>query len=440
MDKNVYSLSQLTRSVQNVIDQYCSKKVWVKAEIVKLNYYAKTGHCYPSLVEKRNGRVVAELQGTIWNNQFRTINTRFKEVLGEPIHDNMAVVFLGHITYHPVHGLAVNILDIDPEFTLGQLAKEKAQTIDLLQKEGVFEKNKALVLPRLPKTIAVISVESSKGYQDFLEILNNNNHGYIFHHLLFPAILQGERATTTISSQLDRIQDYSRFFDAVAIIRGGGGEVGLSCFDNYELARKICTFPLPVLTGIGHSTNLTVAEMVSHQTFITPTKTAEFLIQNFTTFYEGLQQITYKMEKELEWVFSNEKRDLRETARLYHSLVHRVLEKNRSGLQNLSQRFFAESQEVIRDQKRELRSMEQKVISASHNQMNNTQQSLQFIEEKLHLLSPKNILRRGYSISRQKGKVVRDIKEIDPTEILETELFEGKVYSQITRTQGEEKP
>src|SRR5690606_23875358 len=151
----------------------------------------------------------------------------------------------GSITFHPVHGLALNIIDIDPEYTLGELAREKAETIERLKAETLFDANKKLPLPVLPKTIAVISVDTSKGYQDFLNIIENNPFGYRFHLLLFSAVLQGERAIGSILFQLEQIKKFHNVFDAVAIIRGGGGEIGLSSFDNYRLAREIATFPIP---------------------------------------------------------------------------------------------------------------------------------------------------------------------------------------------------
>ncbi|HSJ12196.1 MAG TPA: exodeoxyribonuclease VII large subunit, partial [Gillisia sp.] len=261
--KQIFPLSKLSEAIENVINTYCSKIVWVKAEIVRLNYYSHTGHCFPELVEKKDGKIIAEIRGNIWKVNFERINKKFRLVLNEDLGDDMTVVIQATVTYHPVYGLALNILDIDPEFTLGELARQKMETIKKLQEENIFFANKHTSLALLPKTIALISVSSSKGYLDFMNVIQNNPQGYKFHIFLFPAVLQGEKAVTTIISQMDRIRELKGVFDAVAIIRGGGGEVGLSCYDNYELAKTIATFPLPVLTGIGHSTNETVSELVS---------------------------------------------------------------------------------------------------------------------------------------------------------------------------------
>lgn len=439
VEKTIYSLSQLTRSVQNVIQQYSSKVVWIKAEIVKLNYYSKSGHCYPSLVEKRNGKVIAELRGNIWNSTFEIINQKFRTVLKEELSDDMSVVIQGSMTFHPVHGLALNILDIDPEYSLGELAKAKAETIEKLQSEHIFEANKAKHLSLLPKTLAVISVETSKGYQDFLNVLNTNPGNYKIHHLLFPAILQGERAVSTISEQLDIIRQHSDVFDAVAIIRGGGGEIGLSCFDDHSLSRKIATFPIPVLTGIGHSTNETVCELVSFKSFITPTKIGEFILQKFSDLAAFTERAEDVFQKEIFWCFRSQKSSLKESARLFHSLTLRSMEKESAGLTRLAQKLLSESKDIFRNEENELKQFSRIFKDQSHHKFTEQLQKITFFEEKLQLLSPENILKRGYSITRQNGKVIKNPKKIEPNVPLETTVYQGTFSSIVSTTKNKEK-
>lgn len=438
-EKTVYSLSQLTRSIQNVINKHCSKVVWIKAEIVKLNYYSKSGHCYPALVEKKNGKVIAELRGNIWSGTFENINQKFRNVLKEDLKDDMTVVIQGAVTYHPVHGLALNIIDIDPEFTLGELAREKAETVEKLKTEGIYNANKTKTLPLLPKTIAVISVDTSKGYQDFLSVIRSNPWGYQFHHLLFPAILQGDRAVITISQQLEKISRHSHVFDAVAIIRGGGGEIGLSCFDDHSLAKKIATFPIPVLTGIGHSTNETVSEMVSYQSFITPTKIAEFLLQKFHDFSVPVKQASEKIEKEVNWMFRHQKTSLQETARLFNSLTFRSIDRSKSNLELLARSLLTGSREIFRSKKEEHWQIEKNLITSAKDPFKEALQKLHFSEEKLRLLSPENVLKRGYSISRQNGKAIRETEEVNINEILETQIYGGKIFSRVKNTEKNSK-
>ncbi|NJY62886.1 exodeoxyribonuclease VII large subunit [Salinimicrobium sp. CDJ15-81-2] len=409
--KKIFPLSKLTEAIENVINTHCSKVVWVKAEIVKLNYYQHTGHCYPDLVEKKDGRIVAELRGNIWRSNFDMINAKFRSVLNEELRDDMTVVVQATITYHSVYGLALNILDIDPEYTLGELAKQRAEAIKKLTTEGLFDANKQRSLPRLPKTIAVISVSSSKGYQDFVNVIENNPWKYQFHCKLFPAILQGERAVTTIKAQLKRIREHKKLFDAVAIIRGGGGEIGLSCYDNYDLSREIAAFPLPVLTGIGHSTNETVSELVSYKSFITPTKIAEFLLQEFHNFSMPLKENTEKIISAANLLFERQETQLSRVSSSFGFLAERILQRDRNKLKNFGQILFAGSKVLLKQETFELKN----------------------IENTIALLSPKNILKRGYSITRKDGKIVQDAGQLVEGDLIETEFYSGKASGKIEK-------
>lgn len=435
IEKKVYSLSNLTQSIQKVINQYCNKTVWIKAEIVKLNYYPKSGHCYPTLVEKKGGRVIAELRGNIWAAQFEMINKKFHTVLREELRDNMTVVIQGSVTYHPLHGLALNITDIDPEYTLGELAREKAETIARLKETGIYAKNKQTRLDTLPKTIAIISVETSKGYGDFMDVIKKNPWGYQFHFLLFPAILQGERAVATINEQLERIKVHAGVFDAVAIIRGGGGEIGLSCFDSFLLAEKIATFPIPVLTGIGHATNETVSELVSYESFITPTKIAEFLLQKFHDYATPLKEGEEKLAAGFKRIIQDHKTNLKDTARLFSSLTGRSLDNASANLNRLVYQLEQLSLHNLREQRNILIRMQQSLLAGAVKPVEEEQKRLTFTGEKIEMLSPQNILKRGYSITRHNGKIIEDTDGLQPGSMLETQLNSGRIYSRIEQLQ-----
>ena len=407
--KRIFPLSKLTEAIENVISRYCNKVVWVKAEIVKLNYYRHSGHCYPDLVEKKEGKIIAEIRGNIWKSQYDMINSKFRAILNEDLRDDMTVVIQATVTYSSVYGLALNILDIDPEYTLGELAKQKAETIKQLKEEKIFDANKQTTLPRLPKTIAIVSVSSSKGYQDFLNVIENNPWGYEYHHLLFPAILQGERAVGTIVAQLEKIRAHAETFDAVAIIRGGGGEIGLSCYDSYVLAKAIAGFPIPVLTGIGHSTNETVSELVSFRSFITPTKIAEFLIQEFHNFSFPLQENLQKLSTRTSLLFERQNRQILETSRLFGSLTQRVLDRSNNRLTQLQNALITGSRALLQHERTELKHK----------------------TNSIELLSPKNIMKRGFSVTRMNGKVITNADEVRPGQLIETQLYTGGLASRI---------
>ncbi len=231
-DRRVYSLFEVAEHIREALRKAYPDFYWIKAEIAKLNFYPKSGHCYVDLVEKQDRVTKAEMRATIWASSYQMISAKFRQQTRENLHDGMTILFLASVNFHEVYGLSLNIIDIEPSFTIGEMAREKRTAIETLKKEGIFDHNRKLILPLLPKRIAVISVETSKGYHDFITTIQSNPYGYIFLCQLFPSILQGEKAIMTIQDQLRNIAGRTRYYDVVAIIRGGGGEVGLSAYDS----------------------------------------------------------------------------------------------------------------------------------------------------------------------------------------------------------------
>lgn len=204
--KKVFSLIEVTQSIQKTLSERYTSSFWVKAEMSKLNCYSHSGHCYPDLIEKYEGKIIAQVKSHLWKEDFNAINEKFLKVIHEPLKDGIKILFLARISFDPVYGLALRIIDIDPDFTLGDLEKEKQETIRKLKEQGVFNKNKGLMVPLLLQRIAIISVETSKGYADFLNVLDTNPWRYKFFHFLFPSLLQGEKAVESITYQLGRIK------------------------------------------------------------------------------------------------------------------------------------------------------------------------------------------------------------------------------------------
>src|SRR5690606_3485466 len=222
-DKQVFSLYEVSRSVKKTLENRYQKSYWIKAEMNKLNYYSHSGHCYPELVEKKDGKVIAQTKSTLWSKDYQRINKSFLKLLQEPLKEGIKILFCAKIAFDHVYGFTLHISDIDPNFTLGDLEREKKETIAKLRKEAAFDTNKQLKFPLLPQRIAVISVETSKGYADFRKVLEMNNWNYKFFYHLFPSLLQGDRAADSMIRQLRKIAEVSDDFDVVAIIRGGGG-------------------------------------------------------------------------------------------------------------------------------------------------------------------------------------------------------------------------
>ena len=430
-DRKIFSLKEVAASIEKTLAERYQSAFWIKAEINKLNYYPRSGHAYPDLVEKKNGQVVAEIRANIWKSEFNRVNGLFLSMLHEPLKDGITVLCLVKINFHAVHGLSLNILDIDVSFSIGELEKEKQETIAKLKQENLFDANKKLPFPLLPKRIAIISVETSKGYADFLNILNNNPWGYGFYHMLFPALLQGENAVFSITNQLNRIKTVAQHFDVVAIIRGGGGEVGLSCFNNFKLAKALATFPIPVLSGIGHSTNETVTEMVAHKNAITPTDLADFLINKFHQVAEPLERqqekliaFTHSMLKEQKQsLFFNLKLFKSASAKNISGFNHQISHLNNKVIQQCRFLVSANSNELVLTQRQLINQVKLKFAGEEKELIN--------MERNISMIHPQNVMKRGYSITLKEGKALTSKKGLKPGQQLKTLLSDGELISTI---------
>jgi len=454
-NRQVFTLTEVANSIRKTIaDRYLSG-YWIKAEINKLNRYAKSGHCFPELVYKKDGVIECEMRATIWRTDFEKINAIFKKQVNESLKDGIQVLLFANITYEPKYGLSLVIRDIDPSFSLGELEREKRETIDKLQKENLFGKNKLVDLALLPKRIAVISVETSKGYQDFIKVIDQNIFGYRFFHFLFPAVLQGDASIKTIKSQLNRIKKVKKHFDAVAIIRGGGADVGLSSFNDYSLSKAICNFPLPVFTGIGHSTNLTVSEMVAYQSAITPTELADFFIQKFHDFAVPVQRAQEILPGKVNQFIEMEKRQFNHTVKMFQSLTTNQLSEIKFELSSLSKNLLHETKMRMNNERenlaqfrhsllrsgRELFKEETALLDRLKNQMGKDisrvfkqqHDQLKSTEKIVELVDPMNVVKRGYTLTTVNGKLVRSISEIKEGQTLETQTSDGVIHSTVTK-------
>lgn len=427
----IFALSDVLRSVQKTIATRYTSAFWVKAEMNKLNYYKHSGHCYPDLVEKTDGKITAEIRALLWNADYVRINNKFQRLLKEPLRDGIKILFNARLQFDPKYGLSLHILDIDPAFTLGDLEKEKKETITRLISENLFAKNRQLSLPLLPYRIAVISVETSKGYADFLSVLNNNEKGYRFHHMLFPSLLQGDRAALSIMNQLKRIRKALQYFDVVAIIRGGGGEVGLTCYNDYELSRMICKFPIPVITGIGHATNETVAEMVAHVNAITPTKLAEMLLQKYESYARPLAEAESRIISFAQNILKENKTSLAATERLFKSVKSRALYSHKNALQQFSRSIRQNAFYLFAQSLRQVTTSARDLTLHTGYLIRNGKIQVDGLEKNIRILHPDNILKRGFSITRINGKSITDVQKIKQGDQIETLLAGGNLESTI---------
>ena len=444
-----------------MFDEHFDRTYWVKAEMVKLNHYPKSGHCYPDLVEKEGEKVRAEMRGTLWKDRYGRIAREFQKVTGQPLDGGIELLFRAEVRFHEVYGLSLNILEVDPSYSLGEMERIKRETIEKLRKTGESDRNKKRPFPQVPKRLAIISVETSKGYQDLLKVLDGNDFGYVFEHELFPAILQGERAIRTIREQLEQIRQRAEDFDVAMIIRGGGGDVGLSCYDDHGMARDVALFPLPVISGIGHSTNETVVEMVAHRNAITPTQAGNELIQAYHNVSVPRQELEARLEQAVKDRFSEEEQRLKDQVHLFRSHTRYLIREHHHRLQDLLKGAVRAVPERMRRERENLGQLSNELKGASMKRVNREGEGLSLLSERLathgkhrfkgekeriqhlerqvQLLDPKRVLERGYSITFKDGKAVKDSEDLKEGEEVETEVAKGRFKSRIERNKKDER-
>jgi exodeoxyribonuclease VII large subunit len=433
-NKSVFTLQDVTRSIQKTISERYKTPVWIKAELNKLNYYKQSGHCFPELVEKQDGRVVAQMKATIWKDDFIIINREFQRVLHEPLKDGIKILFLANISFDPTHGLALRMMDIDPSFTLGDLEREKQETIQRLKNENLYDKNKRLPLALLPQRIAVISVETSKGYADFMKIISSDTRGYRFFQFLFPSLLQGEKAVASMTAQLNRIRKVKDHFDLVVIVRGGGDDIGLSCYNDYRLAKAIAEFPLPVLTGIGHSTNETVCEMIAYSNAITPTKLAEWLLQKFNDFSEPVEYARKMIIDKSLRLIEEQKTRFKSEIKLFRSITFNMLQRKRSEMGVQTRSLIQQSVFRFKTEKAGLNQFRNRIPAATGILFKGRNMELDNLGKHIKNMSPENVLKRGYSITLLNGRAIKSFEDVQPGDAINTTVFEGNILSTVQST------
>jgi exodeoxyribonuclease VII large subunit len=392
------------------------------------------------------------MRSTLWSADYQRINRHFLQVVKQPLGDGILLLMEVSIQFEANYGLSLMIHDIDPSFTLGDLEREKQETIQKLQQHGVFTQNKKLEIPLLPKRIAVISVSTSKGFADFEKIIQARMKGFTLQYHLFPSLLQGPQAVEQIKQQLNTISNLKKHFDVVAIIRGGGGEVGLASFNDYSLAYSIATFPMPVITGIGHATNQTVSEMVAHTNAITPSELADLLLNRFEVFRDSLNDYTFRLRQVLrktrdenkhlkyfvERLSTQSVKFLQGTKQQFQELWQAINRQtmNRCKLENkalndINALIYFQSRKRISKEHEQLFGLQRNLTADVAGFFLNNKTQLDFNAKTVSLLDPVNVLRRGYSITYSEGKLVTSIKKVKPGASIKTILQDGELISTI---------
>ncbi len=380
-----YTLSELCQAIEQVLQFELGDTYWVRAEIASLT---ERGHCYMELVEKaKNNTVAAKVRATCWQQVYHLLSAYFATETGQTLSVGMQVLLQVEVSFHAVYGLSLNVVGIDPTFTLGDLARQRQLTIQRLQEDGVMDLQRALTIPSLPRRIAVISAADAAGYGDFCHQLLSNSSGFLFRTQLFPAVMQGDQSPASIIAALEQIAYQVEQYDVVVIVRGGGATTDLRNFDDYSLAFHCANFPLPIIAGIGHTRDVSVVDMVVHTSVKTPTAAAEWLIS--------------------------------------------AMQEQADRLAELQLRLQRIAQHAIRKQQHQLDTLWQSLRFATQRRLHRQRAQLELWAKTIALHSPERIYRMGYTLTTVNGKIVRSIHDVQVGEQLLTHTADGVIQSEV---------
>lgn len=451
------SLTELQLIIRDSLYMSLPDFYWVTAEISELKEN-NSGHCYLELIEKNpdEKNVRARVRAIIWSNRFRFLKAFFEDSTKETLREGLKVLVKIKVEYHEIYGLSLIISDIDPAFTIGDMAMKRQLIIKKLEQEGVFTMNKDLEFPAVPQRIAIISSKTAAGYTDFVNHLNGNSFGYVFYTALIESTLQGSETEQGVINALDKIATISHLFDVVVIIRGGGSQSDLSWFDNYNIAYHVTQFPLPVITGIGHEKDVSVTDMVANRSLKTPTAVADFLIDSVAGAEEYINEMSSGIIENSRVIIEKNKNrietsfiKLPSTIRILLSdvkekLSSSLMEFNISGREmifraaiipaNQKSKLFSIAKSLCSEKKSILDRGKQSLLSATSSFRMENIVKVQVLENKLQLLDPDNILQRGYSITTINGNILKNSREIKAGDMINTQLYKGRISSRIIET------
>ena len=426
------SLTQLNRLVKTALDEALPGTYWVRAERSEVRVNATSGHCYLEFVEKdeTTGQLVAKSRGTIWARNFAVLRTYFEQETKQTFISGLKVLVNVSVGYHELYGLSLTVHDIDPSYTLGDMARKRMEVIRRLQEEGVFDLNKELTLAILPQRIAVISSPTAAGYEDFVNQLTHNDYGFPFYVKLFPALMQGEKTEESVIAALDRIYAHRELFDVVVLIRGGGSAADLSSFDSYTLAANCAQFPLPIITGIGHERDDSVVDNVAHTRMKTPTAVATFLIGRMAEQLALLDELRRTVCEATRNQLTVKKTTWQILATRFPVFVTGHLERHRADLHTLTARLSSVPQ-LLEKHTEQLELVPVHIRKAADAMLTRHTHELALSEQHIKLASPDHILKRGYTLTLKDGKIVKHAADLSAGDEISVRFTDGERKGKI---------
>ena len=444
--RKTLTLFELNALVRQTLELGMPDDYWVEAELSEI--HEVRGHCYMELIQKddHNNTPVAKASAKCWASTWRLARPHFERVTGQQLHAGMKVLLKVSAQFHENYGFSWIVTDIDPTYTMGDMARKRQEIIRQLKEEGVFDLQKELQLPMFCQRIAVISSANAAGYGDFVNQLENNDYGFRFHTQLFPAVMQGEGVEQSVIAALNKIfarlkkEDSSLFtlhsslnFDCVVIIRGGGATSDLSGFDTLALAENVANFPLPVITGIGHERDESVLDMVSHTRVKTPTAAAAFLISNLKSVLDEIEDCEQRIHAKVKQRMDMEKIRLLNYAQKIPMLFSVVRTRQEALLGQLLVKMRSSIGYRLQNERHRLIVLQNNMQPVLYRKLTDERHLLDLLSQRLIGLDPNRLLKRGYSITLKNGRTVRDVSQLKEGDELETRFENGTVRSVVNQ-------
>ena len=425
---NTITLQEFNNRIKRLLADPSVMNCWVVAETtdVRINQ-----HCYLQLLQKdsKTGATVAKIKAIIWGSQFRFLNAQFKQVTGRDIGNDMKIMVCLSVNYSPQYGLTVVINDINPEFTLGDMERQRQEILNRLTQEGIIGQNKTVPVPPVLQRIAIVSAAGAAGYGDFMKQLTDNKYGVCFYPCMFQATMQGLKTVPTVLAALDKVEQNQHLFDCVVIIRGGGGTEELNSFDNYDLARRVATFPLPVIVGIGHERDITVLDYVAGIRVKTPTAAAEHIILQAANALAHIGDLSNQVVSIARDYIARAKEQLSYYAGNLPIMAQRIIDTNTLRLQNFIQNIPLHVQRRIEGENAQLARQKDAIKNAVAQVKMKETMRLEALGDKIELLSPRKVMARGYTLTTCEGKIMTDAAQLEAGKLVTIHFRDGKVVA-----------
>ena len=430
---NPLSLLEINNLVKLALRECLPDKYWVRAELSEVRT-TSAGHCYVEFIEKesRNGNIIAKMRGNIWANTFRILSPYFEKETGRSFSSGLKVLVQVTVDFHEVYGPSLTVSDIDPTFTLGDMMQQRLEIIRKLKSEGLFELNKQHVFPILPRRLAIISSSTAAGYDDFINQLENNDGKYTFRTKLFPALMQGAQAESTILKAMKAIEKEISGFDAVLILRGGGATSDLNCFDSYLLAKACATFQLPIITGIGHERDESILDKVAHTRMKTPTAAAEFLISCFEEAENHIYELQEVIIGHAKQFMVNERNRLNSISMHLSHHTQKLMNRESLKVREIQHLLKTGIQNTFSHRKNRLNEWQYILKTTIQQNLTKEQNKLSMFDQIIRLSSPETMLKKGFTLTLKDGKIIRSSIQIKKGDLLTTHFADGERHSIAT--------